>query len=413
MKTGRTLPEPWPVHTAEIRPWRTNPDARDSSGRRPSREDRLLTQIEVQVPPPIRNSTPGLSSSSAAAAEAAAAAVARLDEIGSARLGALGGFLLRTESVATSKIERISADLDDFARALVGQRAGAAAREMAAAVTAIGGLIDDADEHEVSLAAIDRAQGLLLADDPFEGDAAGAPRTMQNWLGGSDFSPRDAIYVPPPPGLVPRLLEDLVTFANRTDLSPIAQAAIVHAQFESIHPYTDGNGRIGRALINVVLRRRGLTSRIVVPVASALLADVDAYFDALTAYRSGDVDHLVRALADATLLAASEATTSALALEALPSEWRTRMTVRRASTTDRLLEHLLSAPVLTDKVAAALTGASTRRSRDALDAIAATEIVTEITGHARNRVWIVGDVLDEIDRLEARIGVRARPSLSS
>jgi hypothetical protein len=100
--------------------------------------------------------------------------------------------------VATSKIERISADLDDFARALVGQRAGAAAREMADAVSAIGGLVDEATEHPMSLRALDDAQELLLATDPFEGEAAGAPRTTQNWLGGSDLSPRDAIYVPLP-----------------------------------------------------------------------------------------------------------------------------------------------------------------------------------------------------------------------
>src|SRR5207245_8528134 len=139
----------------------------------------------------------------------------------------------------------------------------------------------------------------------------------------------------------PGLMDYHLRFANRSDQTAITQAAIVHAQFESIHPYTDGNGRIGRALINAVIRRRRLTSRIVVPVASAMLADVDQYFAGLRAYQAGDVDELVRSLAEAAVLAASEATTSAQELEQLPSIWRERIKARRGSTTDRLLDRLL------------------------------------------------------------------------
>ena len=80
-------------------------------------------------------------------------------------------------------------------------------------------------------------------------------RTVQNWIGGSDYSPRDALYVPPPPDTVHAYMNDLTEFANRTDIPVLIQAAIAHAQFESIHPFTDGNGRIGRALINTIFRR--------------------------------------------------------------------------------------------------------------------------------------------------------------
>ncbi len=390
--------------------WQTNPHARGSAGRRPPREDRLLTRIEVSIPPAIDDLTPLLSSETTLALEEAAAAIARLDELGRAQLGALGGFLLRSESVATSKIERISTDLTDFARALANQRAGHAARQMAAAVVAIGSLVDHATEHPLTVAAINDAQRLLLAVDPLERDSAGAPRTQQNWLGGSDFSPRGAAYVPPPADQLEGLLTDLVAFACRSDLSAIAQAAIVHAQFESIHPYNDGNGRIGRALINAVLRQRGVTTRIVVPVASVMLADIDRYFTQLDAYRLGDAESFVRALADAAIVASVEGTTSAAALEQLPAEWRERVHPRRGSATDALIEHLLATPVLTDKTAAAAAGSSVRRAYDALDRLTDAEILTEITGDARNRVWIVGEVLDELDRLEARIGRRAMPS---
>ena len=135
-----------------------------------------------------------------------------------------------------------------------------------------------------------------MHDDALESAAAGELRTVQNWIGGSDFSPRGALYIPPPPETVPGYMDDLVTFADRSDMPALLQAAIAHAQFESIHPFTDGNGRIGRALINTILRRRGATTRVVVPLASALVARRENYFDALGSYRSGDLAPLAASL---------------------------------------------------------------------------------------------------------------------
>jgi Fic family protein len=96
-------------------------------------------------------------------------------------------------------------------------------------------------------------------------------------------------------------MDDLLAFVGRTDLPILAQAAIAHAQFESIHPFTDGNGRIGRALISAVLRRRGLTQRVTVPLASAMLADTGRYFTQLNGYRDGRADEFVEYVAVATI----------------------------------------------------------------------------------------------------------------
>jgi hypothetical protein len=122
--------------------------------------------------------------------EEGAAAVAALDHGAAAQLGALGGFLLRTESVATSKIERIAVDLDDFARALAGHVAGDDARLTAAAVHAIAGLVGSAGAGPITVEALHEAHRALLADDRFEATYAGGPRPMQNWVGGNDFTPR-------------------------------------------------------------------------------------------------------------------------------------------------------------------------------------------------------------------------------
>ncbi len=162
--------------------------------------------------------------------------------------------LLRTESVASSKIEAVEASADDYARALHGIRSNSSAVSMAAATTALDSMITGvARGGDVELAAVTAAHLVLMRDDPAEARYAGRLRDMQKWIGGSAYSPRTAIYVPPPPEMVPTYMADLIAFVNRDDLPALAQAALAHAQFESIHPFTDGNGRIGRALINTVL----------------------------------------------------------------------------------------------------------------------------------------------------------------
>ena len=93
-----------------------------------------------------------------------------------------------------------------------------------------------------------------------DADIAGVVREAQNWIGGNDYNPIGATYVPPPHERVRPLLEDLCAFVNRTDLAAIVQAAIAHAQFETIRPFADGDGRVGRALIYMILRRRGETA---------------------------------------------------------------------------------------------------------------------------------------------------------
>ena len=222
--------------------------------------DRTLRSIVVSLPPFIANRAVALDSETEADLESATSEIAKLDSSRADDLSALGTLLLRTESVASSKIEQIQANADDYARA------NSSAIAMAAATTALQAMIATVGPNPpIRLSAITSAHAALMHDDPLESAAAGELRTVQNWIGGGDFSPRGALYIPPPPETVPGYMDDLVTFADRSDMPALLQAAIAHAQFESIHTFTDGNGRIGRALINTILRRRGATTRVVVP----------------------------------------------------------------------------------------------------------------------------------------------------
>ena len=109
------------------------------------------------------------------------------------------------------------------------------------------------------------------------------------WIGGR--SPVTASYVAPRHEAVPAAVEDLVLFLQRRDLDPTVQAAIAHAQFETIHPFTDGNGRTGRAIVSSLLRARGVVGNVTVPISSGLLHDIDGYIAALTDYRAGPVSY--------------------------------------------------------------------------------------------------------------------------
>ena len=388
----------WPSHGAERRPWA-------QTQRGGTREDRTLRSITVSLPPYIAKLDAHIDADIAVELEAAMSEISRLDSTHGTHLAALSTLLLRTESVASSKIERIEASLDDYARALHGGRGNSSAVSMVAATTALNDMIASVDrDAPVQMSAILRAHEALMRDDPTEGQLAGRIRAVQNWIGGSDYSPRDALYVPPPPDMVHAYMDDLIEFANRTDIPVLIQAAIAHAQFESIHPFTDGNGRIGRALINTIFRRRGATARLVVPLASALVAHRERYFGALNAYRAGDLRPLIVTFAKSSRTAAAESRTTAARLAEIPAEWRDTVgPIRRHSATDKLLLLLPSTPIVSSDDVASLVDAPRSSVFAAIKRLHDTGVLRPLTDRKRDQVWGASLILDELDDLGLRI----------
>lgn len=121
------------------------------------------------------------------------------------------------------------------------------------------------------------------------------------------------------------LLDDLCWFCNSDHLPPLIQVAVAHAQFETIHPFEDGNGRTGRALIHVLIRRRGLAPSYVPPISVVLAANKDRYIDGLTKYRDGDLDDWIERFAVAAAHAATLAEHYLGRVQDLQEEWRVRL----------------------------------------------------------------------------------------
>lgn len=397
------LQVPVGVHTEKVLPW----SQRNRVG---TREDRTLREIRVSLPPKIANFKPLIPNYVAVASDAAIAKIARLDEVHGTQLSALALLLLRAESVASSKIEHIEASVADFVRATHGMKSNSSATSMVASAGALTHLISTVnDQGPITLANILAAHQVLMADDPQEQHYAGRLRDVQNWIGGSDHSPRNAMFIPPPPETVEDYLADLLEFANRDDIPALTQAAVTHAQFESIHPFTDGNGRIGRALINTILRRRGVTTEIVLPIASALVAKKETYFAVLGAYRDGDAAPIIRALSYASQAVAQESQETARLLAGLPQQWLNSYLVangrlpRSDSAVHQIIAELLNTSFFTAEDLHAKLGGAPARIYNGIKLLSEASILSPLTDRTRNQVWGAEAILTELEELGARI----------
>jgi Fic family protein len=241
-----------------------------------------------------------------------------------------------------------------------------------------------------------------LLEGTVEERFAGVVRTEQNWIGGRGTSPRDAVFVPPPADRVAALLDDLVEFANRTDLPAVAQAAVAHAQFETIHPFGDGNGRAGRCLIHVVLGRRGVTPRAVPPISVVLAADAKRYIAGLTDFRAGRTNDWIGRFADAVALAAQRTEQLRDRIGILLEELVERAGAPRVDSVARkIILGLPEQPVVSADVAARAYGVTPTAARAALNRLEAREVLVPTrVGRRRNREWISDELFQLLDAFE-------------
>jgi Fic family protein len=333
------------------------------------------------------------------AAEVEQAVRSLADGPGARGLEGLTRFLLRSEAIASSRIEGLQVSAQQVALAEFADSEGMAVRGFTANARLVANNIAAlrqastglAGAPQVTLEGIGDLHRALLPDDRHLG-----LREVQNWIGGDDWHPLDAEFVPPPPDRVPALMADLVDYMNGGVHAPLIQAAMVHAQFETVHPFADGNGRVGRALIHTVLGRRGLTRTAVVPVSLVLLTRSEEYVAGLTAYRyvgapDSEAAHAgvagwIRVFLDAVKVAARQALEFADALDVQHGRWaqrhhdyRRRSGLRPQPRIDaavaRLLGLLPEVPVVTARAAERLLGVSFPAARHALEELAEVGIV--------------------------------------
>jgi Fic family protein len=185
---------------------------------------------------------------------------------------------------------------------------------------------------------------------------------------------------------------------------------VAHAQFETIHPFPDGNGRTGRALVHAHLRNKGLTRAITVPVSAGLLADTDAYFEALTRYREGELEPIVEQFTRATFAALTNGRQLIEELHRIDSSWREQIAARRGASAWRIAALLLRRPVVNAAVLGAELGIAPQNVYRSLQPLLDAGVLVEFTARKRNQLWRAPEVLDALDRFAARAGRRNRAS---
>jgi Fic family protein len=357
------------------------------------------------IPDPIAVFEPRLSAATSALSERAGAAVRELNASASTLLPleGLARQLLRSEALASSAIEGLRLSHRKLARAEIeGQAGDFKAREVLGntrameEATRIG-----SGKGEFTVADVQAIHWVLAIVPPLD-RIAGRLREEQGWIGGN--SPPRAAFVPPPHEHVPRLMSDLCHFMNRDDISPVAQAAIAHAQFETIHPFGDGNGRVGRCLIHVLFRRRGIAPTYMPPLSLALGAGKDTYIAGLEDFRADRVDEWVKQFARAVERAAEGAEAFSLQVAELQSEWVGRAEPMRADATARaIIERLPSFPTITAAIVEELTGRSRVAAINGLEHLAQAGILTRHRNQRKGDSWEAKELFGLLDRFEEQL----------
>ena len=391
----------------------------DASGQ--TRRDRRPCDYEVYIPDPLVGRRFVLDGDVAADVADAEAALVRLDATAGALADteALARLLLRAEAVASSRIEGLEVGGRRLLRAQAAHQPGEDPRDVTA-VEVLGNIeamlwaVEAVPPGgEISVEVVLEAHRRLFAGTRLA-EHGGRTRTVQSWIGGSDYNPCAAAFVPPPHELVDELLSDLSAFCNEDSLPAVAQAAIAHAQFETIHPFVDGNGRTGRALIHLVLRRRGLAPRILPPVSLILATWPRDYVGGLTRTRyegapdsegaHSGINRWIALVASACRRAAEDAGRFEEQLRALQDSWRDRLRpVRRGSAADLLVHALPGAPLLTATTASDLIGRSFQATSQAIDRFEEAGILKQVTVGRRNRAFEAPELLEAFTALERQL----------
>jgi len=391
----------------------------DAAG--PSRKDRQPCEYEAYLPDPLVGRSFVLDGGVAADVAEAEAAVHRLNRVAATLVDteALARILLRAEAVASSRIEGLEVGARrllhaEIVRGLDRPSSDVTASEVLGNIDAMVFAIESVAEGDaITLDLILDVHRRLLAGTRLE-EHGGRLRHHQNWIGGSSYNPCSAAFVPPPPEHVEALMSDLAAFCSDEALPTVVQAAIVHAQFETIHPFVDGNGRTGRALIHLVLRRRGLASRVLPPISLVLATWAKDYIAGLeaTRYRGPLTSHQahqginrwISQFAIACARSVADADSFERRARDIETRWRERLgSVRANSTADLLLRLLPGAPVLTATSAAGLLGRTYPAVNNAIAQLVHADILKQVTLGRRNRAYEALEIIAAFTDLERQL----------
>lgn len=269
--------------------------------------------------------------------------------------------LLRSESSASSQIDRLTSTAQSVALAELYPKASSDARLVVANMIATQRALEL--PAGLSLEGIVEIHDLLLDNSHLENQTNSAFEKLRQkpvWLGGTSFTPHTALFVPPAFQHVPEYMADLIEFGTRSDLNPVVKAAILYAQFQTVHPFLTANGQTGRALIHHIFRAEGVLSSTLIPVSVGFLHNIDSLINALQSYREGDPLVIIEELVSALELALFVSRVTETSIESLLEDWDSLVGHRKGSKIRQLPKTLVKQPVVNSAYLADSLGVTQR-----------------------------------------------------
>lgn len=390
----------WPAIGSETVKWEFDPDLSPFISKTQRRK--IGSTYEAAVPLFIADRNVEVSSELSARMSELLVKLARFDTEQQARGYNLPAMLLRSESSASSQIESLTSSARNVALAELSPDAPRNAKLIVGNVAAMRKALELDGPLDVST--IQQIHAALINRD--SKSFGGELRSEQVWVGGTPYSPHGAAYVPPKFSRVPELLDDLVSFAARQDVSPIAKAAVVHAQLETIHPFIDGNGRTGRVLLHKILRDEGVLSQTALPLSAGLLHDVDAYMASISSYQQGDPQAVVERLVDALELAIVVGNLVALKMDEVLDGWAQTFTERKGSSIYRLPAVLVEQPVVNIEYLATHLGITPRAALSLVERACEYDVLRALGNRHRGVFYQSDAIVDVLEEISSIQGIR-------
>ena len=300
---------------------------------------------------------------------------------------------VRKEAVLSSQIEGTQSSLQDLLAAEAEVRGAGVPRDVDEVVNYVRAMnrgLGRLEQLPVSVRLIREIHAELLQGVRGSQLTPGELRRSQNWIGPGGSSLANATFVPPPPEEVPKALGDLETFIHGNDDLPLLiKIGLAHAQFETIHPFLDGNGRVGRLLITFLLCERGVLHKPVLYLSHYFKAHRQQYYDRLQAVRDvgdweGWLEFFFRGVAEVSLQAADTARQILLLREQHRSLIAERLG-RAAGNGHRILQYLYEHPIVSANEVQGVIGTTFAAANQIVHRLVDIGILSEITGQARHR----------------------------
>lgn len=390
----------WPAIGSETVKWEFDPDLSPFISKTQRRK--IGSTYEAAVPLFIADRNVKVSSELSARMSELLVKLARFDTEQQARGYNLPAMLLRSESSASSQIESLTSSARNVALAELSPDAPRNAKLIVGNIAAMRKALELDGPLDVST--IQQIHAALINRD--SKSFGGELRSEQVWVGGTPYSPHGAAYVPPQFSRVPELLDDLVSFAARQDVSPIVKAAVVHAQLETIHPFIDGNGRTGRVLLHKILRDEGVLSQTALPLSAGLLHDVGAYMASISSYQQGDPQAVVERLVDALELAIVVGNLVALRMDEVLDGWAQAFTERKGSSIYRLPAVLVEQPVANIEYLATHLGITPRAALSLVERACEYGVLRALGNRHRGVFYQSDAIVDVLEEISSIQGIR-------